>query len=120
MQRQYQNNFNKFLVLIAVVLPVVLVISSVGNTSGRASDQEAREHINYVLGKELFREVIVCNSCKYAELNLDGKSVQAAWRELKRDLAPKGMIGKDLRIGQRYAILFYVKKRFEIPDLEKK
>ena len=94
MQRQYQNNFNKFLILVAVVLPVLLGISSVGSTSGRASDQEAREHINYLLGKELFREVIVCSSCKYAELNLDGKSVQAAWRELKRDLAPKGMIGQ--------------------------
>ena len=72
--------------------------------------------MNYALGKDLFREIIVCSSCPYAKLELDSKSVGASWQNLKEDLDAKGMIGKNLSIGQRYAILFFVKKRFKIPD----
>ncbi len=104
-------------ILVTGILSVfVSLATTMCEASGRSSDWEARAHMNYELGKELFCEVIVCETCPYSNLNLDNESVQAVWSDLKRNLNSDGAIGKNLRIGQRHAIRYFVQIRFEIPS----
>ena len=112
----FNSQSSRTFIEFASIFVMLVGLTSVSVASGRSNDPEAREHMNYALGKDLFREIIVCSSCPYAKLELDSKSVGASWQNLKEDLDAKGMIGKNLSIGQRYAILFFVKKRFKIPD----
>ncbi len=66
----------------------------------------------YHLGKEVFHEKVVCDSCAFAGLVLETETVVAVWDEIKKELKRDGSIGKDLSIRERNAVEKYVKKRF--------
>ena len=96
------------------LLIAMFLVTFVAHASGSSSDGEVRAKMNYDLGKKLFQELIVCDTCPYADLMLDNESVRMAWSDLKRDLNRNGSIGRDLRIGHRHAIRYFIQVRFEI------
>ena len=68
----------------------------------------------YHLGKEVFHEKVVCDSCAFAGLVLKTETVVAVWDEMKKELKRDGSIGKDLSIRERNAVENYVKKQFAL------
>ena len=68
----------------------------------------------YHLGKEVFHEKVVCDSCAFASLALETETVVTVWDEIKKELKRDGSIGKDLSIRERNAVENYVKKRFAL------
>jgi hypothetical protein len=66
----------------------------------------------YHLGKEVFHEKVVCDSCEFAGLVLETETVATVWDDIKKELKRDGSIGKDLSIRERNAVEKYVKKRF--------
>ena len=68
----------------------------------------------YHLGKEVFHEKVVCDSCAFAGLVLETEAVVAVWDEMKKELKRDGSIGKDLSIRERNAVEKYVKKQFAL------
>ena len=82
---------------------------AIGSGSSGAVDVAA-----YHLGKEVFHEKVVCESCAYASLVLETEIVAAVWDEMKKELKRDGNIGKDLSIRERNAVEKYVKKRFAL------
>lgn len=65
---------------------------------------------NYDVGKKVFLEKVVCESCPYPELELDPKKVE----EILPDLHRKGSIGKLLSLRDRKSVNLFVRKRFNI------
>ena len=94
------------------VLFCVLAFTSshvIGSGSSASVAAEA-----YHLGKEVFHEKVVCDSCAFAGLVLETETVVAVWDEMKKELKRDGSIGKDLSIRERNAVEKYVKKRFAL------
>ena len=110
------NNFYNFLLfptsiyfLFLISFGTVSVYAS-GNSSSEAIEE--RETMIYETGKKLFHELVVCESCSYADLELNSESVRVAWPVLKRDLNRSGEIGKNLKLSHRHAIRVFIQKRF--------
>ena len=95
----------------SVLLCVLAFTSSnaIGSGSSGAVDAAA-----YHLGKEVFHEKVVCESCAFAGLVLETETVVTVWDEMKKELKRDGSIGKDLSIRERNAVEKYVKKRFAL------
>ncbi|MYD77228.1 MAG: hypothetical protein F4244_11640 [Gammaproteobacteria bacterium] len=62
----------------------------------------------YDLGKKIFLEQVVCDTCPYAGLELTADDIETIAPELER----KGSIGGSLSYNQRYSVKYYLRKRF--------
>ena len=94
------------------VLFCVLAFTSsnaIGSGSSAAADAAA-----YHIGKEVFHEKAVCDSCAFAGLVLESVTVVAIWDEIKKELQRDGGISKNLSIRERNTVENYVKKRFAL------
>ncbi len=67
---------------------------------------------SYDMGKKVFFEHVVCDTCIYAELELTPESVDAAWRAIKKDLRKSGKIGSNLERRERSSVKLFIRKRF--------
>ena len=106
------SKFNLRITVNSGVLFCVLAFTSsyaVGSGSIAAANAAA-----YHLGKEVFHEKVVCDSCAFAGLVLETETVVSVWDEIKKELKRDGSIGKDLSIRERNAVENYVKKRFAL------
>ena len=106
------RKFNNIRTVNSGVLFCVLAFTSshaIGSGSSAAVAAAA-----YHLGKEVFHEKVVCDSCAFAGLVLETETVVAVWDEMKKELKRDGSIGKDLSIRERNAVEKYVKKRFAL------
>ena len=66
----------------------------------------------YDMGKKVFFEYVVCDTCIYAELELTPESVGATWRTIKKDLRKSGEIGSNLERRERRSVKLFMRKRF--------
>ena len=66
----------------------------------------------YDMGKKVFFEHVVCDTCIYAELELTPESVGTTWRAIKKDLRKSGEIGSDLERRERRSVKLFIRKRF--------
>ena len=76
--------------------------------SGSHSGFEQSLEDRYALGKKIFHQQIVCDTCPHGGMSLDKDEVAAILPELQFD----GEIGKNLGIIDRHSLLYFVKKRF--------
>ena len=65
---------------------------------------------NYDIGKRVFFRKLHCDSCPLADLPLEQQSVAA----IMPLLASKGDLGKLLSYRQRYAVKYFLKRRFNL------
>lgn len=65
---------------------------------------------NYDRGKKLFLERVVCESCPYSDMELNAENARQLLPEIKR----KGKLGKGMSYNERWALKFFIRKRFEI------
>ncbi|MDE0309823.1 MAG: hypothetical protein OXI60_08350 [Acidiferrobacterales bacterium] len=68
----------------------------------------------YELGKKVFFERIVCDSCIYADLELTPESVGSSWKAIKKDLRRSGEIGSNLERKERKSVKLFIRKRFDL------
>ncbi|MDE0309827.1 MAG: hypothetical protein OXI60_08370 [Acidiferrobacterales bacterium] len=97
--------------------------SSAGNGNseggGGGADNDFRPTLivpkaTYQLGKKVFFENVVCDSCIYADLELTPESVDASWKAIKKDLRRSGEIGSNLKRKERKAVALFLRKRFDL------
>ncbi len=81
-----------------------------GGSGGSGSDDNGP--ISYDIGKKLFAEVVVCDSCPFSDLKQEPAEVRAAWKKIKRALRKKGEIGSELLWSERESVKRFIKKRF--------
>ena len=92
-----------------------------GGGSGSSGGSGGGEHptlivskATYELGKKVFYENVVCDSCIYAGLELTPESVSGSWREIKKDLRKSGEIGSKLARKERRSVKLFMRKRFNL------
>ena len=68
----------------------------------------------YDLGKKVFYENVVCDSCIYAGLELTSESVRETWKAIKKDLRRSGEIGSNLERKERKSVKLFMRKRFNL------
>ena len=68
----------------------------------------------YELGKKVFQEHVICESCPYADLEHTSESVASVWGQLKKDLKRRGTIGENLKRKERRSVTAFIRKRFEL------
>ena len=109
-----------FCCLLAV--PVAFGSGGGGNSSGSSGtgngggDRPAL-HVSeatYELGKKVFHENVVCDSCIYAGLEQTPESVSETWRKIKKDLRKSGEIGSGLTRKERKSVKLFMRKRFDL------
>ena len=64
------------------------------------------------LGKKVFQEHVICESCPYADLEHTSESVASVWGQLKKDLKRRGTIGENLKRKERRSVTAFIRKRF--------
>ncbi len=79
-----------------------------GDGGGRAAE------MSYEKGKKLFFENVVCDTCPYADLELEAEVVKTVWPDLKKDIKRSGEIGTNLRFSQRNSLRDFIRKRFAL------
>ncbi len=80
-----------------------------GNGSGYTVSKST-----YDLGKKVFYEHVICESCPYADLEHTSESVASVWGQLKKDLKRRGAIGENLERKERRSVTAFIRKRFEL------
>lgn len=78
--------------------------------SGGGGGNELGAQKNYDRGKKLFLEKVVCEECPYSEMELVAENAKELLPEIKR----KGKLGKGLSYNERWALRYFIKKRFSI------
>ena len=68
----------------------------------------------YDLGKKVFYENVVCDSCIYAGLELTPEGVRETWKAIKKDLRRSGEIGSNLERKERRSVKLFMRKRFSL------
>ncbi len=68
----------------------------------------------YELGKKVFYEHVICDSCPYADLEHTSESVGSVWGQLKKDLKKRGAIGENLERKERRSVKAFIRKRFDL------
>ena len=68
----------------------------------------------YDLGKKVFYENVVCDSCIYAGLELTPETVRESWKAIKKDLRRSGDIGSNLERKERKSVKLFMRKRFNL------
>jgi len=87
-------------ILTAIVFVSQLAIGS-GNRAAVA---------DYDIGKKVFFERVVCESCPYPELELESNFVA----EIIPELQKQGVIGKILSSRERDSVMLFVNQRFNL------
>lgn len=80
-----------------------------GNGSGYTVSKST-----YELGKKVFQEHVICESCPYADLEHTSESVGSVWDQLKKDLKRRGAIGENLERKERRSVTAFIRKRFDL------
>ena len=88
--------------------------SGSGGGSGDGGGQGGTDTgpVSYDVGKKLFLETVVCDTCPYADLTLDSAHVRDEWKSIKRSLKKKGEIGRNMKWSERESVKRFIKKRF--------
>ena len=68
----------------------------------------------YELGKKVFQEHVICESCPYADLEHTSEGVGSVWGQLKNDLKKRGTIGENLERKERRSVKAFIRKRFDL------
>ena len=68
----------------------------------------------YELGKKVFYEHVICDSCPYADLEHTSESVGSVWGQLNKDLNKRGAIGENLERKERRSVKAFIRKRFDL------
>ena len=90
-----------------------------GGGSGGSGGGDGPTQLNvskktYDLGKKVFYENVVCDSCIYAGLELTPESVRETWKAIKKDLRWSGEIGSNLERKERKSVKLFMRKRFNL------
>ena len=85
-----------------------------GGGGGEGTNQWYVSKKTYNLGKKVFYENVVCDSCIYAGLELTPESVRENWKAIKKDLKKSGEIGTTLERKQRRSVKLFMRKRFKL------
>ncbi len=105
--------------LLSLLFAGSAVFASGGDGGGGGGNEKSYKTADvspekYEQGKKLFLEQVVCDDCRYANLEQSSDSVAAVWPEMKKDLHKKGVIGSELTRKERRAIKAFMRKRFEL------
>ncbi len=92
-----------------LLLISALLISPVSFASGGYSENYANSD-RYDIGKKVFREQVVCESCPHADLELITSEVEQILPDLQLD----GAIGQFLSYRDRISVNLFVKHRFNL------
>jgi len=82
-----------------------------GSSGGNGNDYDSSQGFfsnAYDKSKKIFQEEIVCESCPFADTELDQEGIDQIRAEVERG----GVIGSSLSYNQRYNVKYYLKKRF--------
>ena len=82
--------------------------SSGGSSGGSGGGGAEAPSANYDIGKHVFFRKLHCDSCPLSDLVLDRQSVAAIMPSLNAD----GDLGKSLSYRERYAVRYFLKRRF--------
>ena len=88
-----------------------------GGEGGGGGDGASQWYVSkktYNLGKKVFYENVVCDSCIYAGLELTPESVRETWKAIKNDLRKSGEIGTNLERKERRSVKLFMRKRFNL------
>lgn len=78
--------------------------------SGSHSEYSKTPEDKYDLGKKIFYDQIVCESCPYANLELSRESVSTLLPKLEYDQD----LGKQFGVINRTSVQYFIKKRFSL------
>ncbi len=78
-------------------------------SGGGGGDEETGFSANYSIGKKVFQQKIICETCPYPDLDIPDGIV-----EIVPDLEKKGAIGKTLSSRERKSVKLFLKKQFGI------
>ncbi len=96
---------------VLIWITFLLLFSNLANASGGGGGGDGPgTQKNYDRGKRLFLEMVVCESCPYSDMELNAENARQLLPELRR----KGKLGKHLSYNERWALKFFIRKRFEI------
>ena len=88
-----------------------LAFGSGSGGGGKSAGPDYSKHSsNYIIGKQIFFSQLHCASCPLADLPLEKESIANIMPLLKS----KGELGRLLSYRNRYAVKYFLKKRFEI------
>ncbi len=93
---------------ILIVLFLLLSGGVVFASGGEGKDASTRAG-NYDIGKKIFFEKLYCDECPLSGVSLDQQSIALVMPRLKS----KGDLGKLLSYRQRYAVKYFLKRRFD-------
>ena len=65
---------------------------------------------DYDLGKKVFMEKVVCESCPYADVVIDEDAVAEILPQLSRE----GSIGYNLSYRERQSVISFIEKRYNL------
>ena len=88
--------------------------SSGGSSGGGNGIGYTVSKSTYELGKKVFQEHVICESCPYADLEHTSESVGSVWGQLKKDLKKRGTIGENLERKERRSVKAFIRKRFDL------
>ena len=88
--------------------------SSGGGSGGGNGSGYTVSKSTYELGKKVFQEHVICESCPYADLEHTSESVGSVWGQLKKDLKRRGTIGENLERKERRSVKAFIRKRFDL------
>ena len=87
---------------------------SAGGSGGGNGSGYTVSKSTYELGKKVFYEHVICESCPYANLEHTSEGVGSVWRQLKKDLKRRGAIGENLERKERRSVTAFIRKRFDL------
>ncbi len=85
-----------------------------GSSGGGNGSGYTVSNSTYELGKKVFQEHVICESCPYADLEHTSESVGSVWNQLKKDLKRRGTIGENLERKERRSVKAFIRKRFDL------
>ena len=88
--------------------------SSGGGSGGGNGSGYTVSKSTYELGKKVFQEHVICESCPYADLEHTSEGVGSVWGQLKNDLKKRGTIGENLERKERRSVKAFIRKRFDL------
>ena len=90
------------------ILAFLFITSTAFGSGGGVPHHGVSFEADYDIGKKVFLEKVICDSCPHAGLELDRDQVVAILPDLQR----KGVIGKYLSLRDRKSVNLFVEKRF--------
>ncbi len=100
------------MITLSLLFSISIAFASGGGGGGNSGGSADHGPISYDVGKKLFVEAVVCDSCPFADLSVDSESVRAAWKAIKKSLRSRGEIGETLIWSERESVKRFIRKRF--------